>query len=353
MKGRRKLFFRIILLGFFLLCIGACSSESEKKSQVDDEKKETKQVEDKKAKKDKGIPTDEELIAVLDKNLETMQAGDIEGYMSTIHDESPSFESTKQLIEQFASQYTFDIEISDVEVVEKSVDEAKVTFTQRTMKVKGPEYKNNEVKGYHILKPYKGKWKIYESAQSSVQYLDENGNPVEDTSGVTGPDVPAFNPGTGDNVYFSEIEKLNFTIDERNWKLDYYDEDTNNGMAIAEFVLENETVENWSELYTIHYYEDGKLYSTPESFISNMDAAIREEVTGQIDFQSYDVTAEEGFYEFYIHDDQIEQNQHEVARLFYAGDDMFLVRYTRIGEPMDDATKMKWVTSLKQVTAGQ
>jgi hypothetical protein len=353
MKGRKKLFFRIILLGFFLLCIGACSSESEKKSQVDDEKKETKQVEDKKAKKDNGIPTDEELIAVLDKNLETMQAGDIEGYMKTIHDESPSYASTKQLMEQLASQYTFDIEISDVEVVEKSADEAKVTFTQRTMKVKGPEYKNNEVKGYHILKPYKGKWKIYESVQSSVQYLDENGNPVEDTTGVTGSDVPAFNPDTGDYVYFSELEKLNFTIDDRNWNLDYYDEDTNNGMAIAEFVLENETVENWSELYTIHYYEGGKLYMTPESFISNMDASIREEVTGQIDFQSYDVTAEEGFYEFYIHDDPIEPNQHEVARLFYAGDDMFLVRYTRIGEPMDDATKMKWVTSLKQVTVGQ
>ncbi|MEK6452865.1 hypothetical protein [Caldifermentibacillus hisashii] len=143
MKGKKKLFFRIILLGFFLLCIGACSSESEKKSQVDDGKKETKQVEDKKAKKEKGIPTDEELIAVLDKNLETMQAGDIEGYMKTIHDESPSYESTKQLMEQLASQYTFDIEISDVEVVEKSADEAKVAFTQRTMKVKGPEYKNN------------------------------------------------------------------------------------------------------------------------------------------------------------------------------------------------------------------
>ncbi|NWN98762.1 MAG: hypothetical protein HLX45_14925, partial [Bacillus sp. (in: Bacteria)] len=195
---------------------------------------------------------------------------------------------------------------------------------------------------------------VIDHAQDALFVVeDENGNPVEDTSGVTGPDVPAFNPGTGDYVYFSEIEKLNFTIDERNWKLDYYDEDTNNGMAIAEFVLENETVENWSELYTIHYYEGGKLYMTPETFISNMDAAIREEVTGQIDFQSYDVTAEEGFYEFYIHDDQIEQNQHEVARLFYAGDNMFLVRYTRIGEPMDDATKMKWVTSLKQVTAGQ
>lgn len=375
MGYRGKLTFFTICLSVFLLLAG-CSFQQGANKPKDEEKDKTEQVKEKKNQskeekdkdKDKAkedtVPSDKELIAVLEKNLETMLDGDIEGYMATIHDESPSYETTEQLMKQLTSQYKLDIKVDEMEVMEKSATEAKVSFVQTTIKLEGPEFMNNKTTGYHILKPYKGEWKVYESGQTDIVYLDEKGNPIDENKSGEGSgqdgnetkegpenDVPAFHADEGDYEYISEYEKLDFTIDDRNWKLDFYDEDVTNGIAIAEFVLNNETVHDWSELFTIHYYKDGKLRMEPQSFIDEMEIALHESVTGDIKFLSYDVTANEGYYEFYLQEDAVEADQHELARIFFVGNDMFIVRYTKEGEQMDDATKINWITTLKQVRA--
>lgn len=57
-------------------------------------------------------------------------------------------------------------EISNVEVMEKSEKEAKVKFIQKTVKIEGPAFRDNEITGNHVLRPEKGTWKIYNTVMT-------------------------------------------------------------------------------------------------------------------------------------------------------------------------------------------
>jgi hypothetical protein len=116
------------------------------------------------------IPSDKELIAVINDNFKALDEGNVDKYMETIHTQSPFYEQSKKLVEEISKAYKLKTEISDVEVMEKSEKEAKVKFTQKTIKIEGPVFQNNEITGYHVLRPEKGKWKIYNSIRTKTVF---------------------------------------------------------------------------------------------------------------------------------------------------------------------------------------
>ena len=120
-----------------------------------------------------GIPEDEVLISVIEKNLQMSREENTEGFLETIHKEAPGYSTMKQGLEQMFNAYDFNYELKEADVLEKSRDEARIHFIQVTKKVSGPEFQDNEVEGIHTLKRSKGDWKILNTEVTNVRFLKD------------------------------------------------------------------------------------------------------------------------------------------------------------------------------------
>jgi hypothetical protein len=109
---------------------------------------------------------------VIQANIDYMNTENIEGTLSTFHPDSPTFEITEDLVEQIFNLYDLNYKIEKLEVVKEDNQEAIVNFTQLTTKLNGPEFKNNRVKGKHILKKDGDSWKIYSTQIFNTEFLN-------------------------------------------------------------------------------------------------------------------------------------------------------------------------------------
>lgn len=327
-------FMMVMMLSIFVV---ACSEKSDDEESKDNDKK--VETADTNEKEENAVPEDEELFTVLDKNLQTIQDQDIDGYMETIHPESPAYDSTKDIMDQM-TVYTLDIELSKLSVEEKSADEAKVSYTQRSMKVDGPEYQNNEVSGFHILKPDNGKWKIFTSEATEQVALDENGEVLNTEEADMSTEVEM------EGEYASIITDLEMPFESDKWGLANYKEA--DGEAVAEFIAMDGTDDSeLSELLAVHYFEDGADLIGTEVFIDTMEKNLSEMITGKLEFNRGKITEEEGTFDFTVKEDDVELDQEEIGRAFVKDGDLFVVRYTTLVEKMDD--KDTWIEKLKEV----
>ncbi|MBR7798241.1 MAG: hypothetical protein ACQEWU_20725 [Bacillota bacterium] len=322
-KVKSLLFIFIFSLIFIVGCGAKDSSDSEKVAKASEE-----------PKAEATIPEDDTLKAVLEENIQTMMDKDLQGHMKTIHPESPGYDTTKELINSLQA-YTLDITLTDVHVEEKSAAEARLAYTQTNMKVEGPDYQNNQTTGVHILKPDNGEWKIYSSEIGETVNLDENGEVIE-----AGEAEPVM-----EGNYVEEIRSLEMPFSEDKWELGNYAEES--GEAIVEFLVSGETFENYTELLTLHYYEDGKDLIGVKNFITNMEGNLSDMIDGELQFEQMDVTNEEGFYEFAITNDSLQYDQEELARVFVKDSDMFVIRYTTMEQKIKQ--KEAWLEKLKAV----
>ncbi len=104
-------------------------------------------------------------------NINASNAEDIPAYMATIHSESPVYDQTENMLSPMFANYDLSFDISGVEVLEQSAQEAKVSFILVTRKINGPDFNDNQVTGAMILRPENGAWKIYNQQVDSVDYL--------------------------------------------------------------------------------------------------------------------------------------------------------------------------------------
>lgn len=331
----KKTVFGIILVFMISIFVVGCSDKSDAEESKDtDKNKEKEAAEAEEA--ESAVPEDEELLSVLKENIKTMQDKDIDAYMETIHPDSPAYDSTEDLLDQM-ERYELDIDISDLSVEDKSEDEATVSFTQRSMKVDGPDYQNNEIKGVHTLKPDDDVWKIYNTDATEQIALDEDGevmdDPAEDDAAMDG-DVAM------EGEYVDKLTDLEMPFGE-DWELvDYNEED---GEGIAEFTGTDEK----EDALALHYVEDGEALMGTEGLIDSMKENLSGMVTGDFDFNKEEVTDEEGLYDFTIKDDDVEYDQEEVGRVFVQDGDLFIVRYTLLDDTIDD--KDGWIEKFKEV----
>lgn len=317
-------FIIILLISIFL---AACNSEDKGTEEAKDAEaaEETNEAE---AGKDEeveaSVPEDEELFAILEENMKAMQDKDLDAYMETIHSESPAYDTTRQTIEQM-DVYTLEMELSDLEVVNKTEEEASVAYKQKTVKVDGPEFMNNEVTGVQVLRPENGTWKIYNTEKpTEVIELDENGEPIE---AAAGGEVAM------EGVYVETISSLDVPF-EGDWEIANYQEFE--GEALLEFLLPGEDYTNYTELLSFHYYENGVELLGTEELLNVMETNLAETTTGTLEFSTSDVSAEEGFYELSLTGDDVQPDQEEIARTFVKGNDLFLVRYTTVDKTIED-----------------
>ncbi|OZU87370.1 hypothetical protein CIL03_17435 [Virgibacillus indicus] len=336
-----KKFYALIILLLLTLFAAACSddtsSEAENDAEATEETDDTaNEEEDAAEEEESAIPEDEELFSLLETNIQTIVDQDTDAHMETIHSESPAYEGTEENLNILAN-YTLDMQLSDLAVEEKSEEEARVAYTQVSMKVDGPEYQNNQVKGVHVLKPEDGIWKIYDTEVLETIALDENGEEIE--AGA------AEGEAVMEGQYAELLLELEMPFDGDKWVLGNYQEAE--GEAIAEFLVAGENFENYSELLTLHYYENGNETVGITNFIDTMEANLSQIITGNLDFNRIEESEQEGIYEFAVTEDEAQLDQEEVARVFVKDNDLYVVRYTTMEQTIED--KEGWLENLKGV----
>ena len=118
---------------------------------------------------DKYYSSPEEVIQA---NIDFMNTENIEGTLSTIHPDSPAFESTEKLIDQLFKVYDLNCKLEKLAVIDENNEEAVVNFTQVTTKLKGPKFKDTRIKGTHQLKKDGDSWKIYSTKILDTEFLN-------------------------------------------------------------------------------------------------------------------------------------------------------------------------------------
>ena len=117
---------------------------------------------------------EKEVIGVLEKNLEALNNEDVDAYMSTISEESPAYDQTKELIGKIFEVYDLENKlVGKMKVIEIKEDTAKVEMTTTSKKISGPEYKDNKSTYVNLLKKYDDGWKIINTDLIETKYLDQ------------------------------------------------------------------------------------------------------------------------------------------------------------------------------------
>lgn len=293
----------LLLLSFCFLFLAACAK---------DDAEETGQMEE---------VTDEILTSVVKANVTKLMEKDLDGYMATIHTDSPVYETTKETIDELFN-YTLDIELSDLAVEEKSQDEAVVSYTQRTVKVEGPDFQDNETIGEHLLRQDAGEWKIYSSEVIEVNAIDrEEEQPKAEAVEMAG-------------NYVANFSALENPFDNEDWVLVSYNE--GEGEAAVEYIHPDKNLGNYSEIVTLDYYENGNELSGLANFISVFELNLNEMTTGTLEFERLSETETEVLYQFTLTDDSTQENQEEIGRIFVKENDIYIVRYTTVDGATQD-----------------
>jgi hypothetical protein len=109
---------------------------------------------------------------VIQTNIDYMNTEDLDGVMSTIHPDSPSFKTTENLAKQLFKIYDLNYKIEKLEVINENNQEATVNFTQLTTKISGPQFKNNRIQGVHIVRKDGDSWKLYSTKILNTEFLN-------------------------------------------------------------------------------------------------------------------------------------------------------------------------------------
>ncbi|MGJ9458534.1 hypothetical protein [Oceanobacillus sp. CF4.6] len=317
-----------ILFIFISFVFSACS-EDESIQESSDKSVRAEMEEDTEEDLQENLPEDEVLFTVIENNVNALTNGNQNEYKNTVHSESPVYDQTVDTMKQL-SPYQLDMELSGLSVEEKTEEEARVSFTQTTIKMEGSEFQNNKTSGIHVLKNENGNWKIYQTEVEEVITLDED---------VLSEEV------TMEGEYTDYITNLKTPFDDGGWTLGNYQEAE--GEAIAEYLPSNEDFSNLTELLTIHYYQDGNHHIGIENFLSEMENNLTEVSTGSLEFNRLEQSSEEGIIEFALTDDEVLFDQEEVVRVFIKENDLFALRYTTLEKKIDN--KKAWIDMLKDI----
>ena len=108
---------------------------------------------------------------VLD-NLNALQNEDLTLMMGTIHTQSLSYLTTKQQIVPLMENYELRYELLSFDFIGMSGDYAIGRTKQRTVKVSGPAFRNNEIDMIQVFKKENDRWKFWSQAILYIRYID-------------------------------------------------------------------------------------------------------------------------------------------------------------------------------------
>jgi hypothetical protein len=139
-------------------------------------------------------------------------------------------------------------------------------------------------------------------------------------------------------------ETMDLIFDGRAWKNGY--EAHNSAQAITEYVLEGETVENWTELVTAHRFLGLQSQVTLKSFMEIMQKDLYR-TCPSTRWEIISESPEDLIYSWQLMNCAGQDNQYEIARLILGRTAVHLIRYTHKAPMLDSRRYEIWLALLK------
>ncbi len=117
-----------------------------------------------------GTP-EEAIKALIEKQVDAMNKGDVEGYLATLDPGSTLYEMNKALYEPLLSQYKFEVTLEKFEIVNVGEKEATIKKVFVTKKISGPDFVDNRTEIEDKLVKRDDGWKVNESTPGTVEEL--------------------------------------------------------------------------------------------------------------------------------------------------------------------------------------
>lgn len=141
-------------------------------------------------------------------------------------------------------------------------------------------------------------------------------------------------------------ERGNPLFDDRSWKLGW---SQNQDAAIyEEYVVNGESVENWSELVTIQFFPGLQTQTHPEIFEANQQASLSS-VCPEVKWESLSQSEDERIWKWSIKGCPGQPDQSEIARLKKTDGGFHLWHYAIKKSPMPSENETLWLEKLKAI----
>jgi hypothetical protein len=127
-------------------------------------------------------------------------------------------------------------------------------------------------------------------------------------------------------------------LDGRKWKVGH--EAKEDGRLIREYVLENEDVNNWTELFSIQQFSDVPV--DPQEFYKLFVEGLQQAVPqNKVESRVIKDSPNTLLGEWWVAD-KSPNDQHEWIKIFKEGNDLLIVRYTTKKVKDVDSIRKKW-----------
>lgn len=110
---------------------------------------------------------------VISENIEYILKEDLELTLTTIHTQSPNYKSTAQIMQQLFATYDLKYEILDIDFIGVDEEYAYARVLQKSEKISGPQFSNNELDALQVFKREDGQWKLWSQANLTINYLTD------------------------------------------------------------------------------------------------------------------------------------------------------------------------------------
>jgi hypothetical protein len=155
--------------------------------------------------------------------------------------------------------------------------------------------------------------------------------------------APALAPGAKPAVSNAHVPPAMKLAGEL-WKLGYHEE--NPKYDIAEYVIENQTIDNWLQMFT--YQKFKVAYPAGLLLVNFADQQIAELKKRKYDlvYTVHSSSADDAIIEFQIKS-PVDQQQDEIQRLVKGDKEFYILHYVSKKMDMGDVERNKWIAILK------
>ncbi len=117
-------------------------------------------------------PVADALEKLVESNLKYSQQEDIDKVMATMHSQSPSYLPTKNAMASIFPNYEISYELLSFRFIAYDGDLAYARIKQRTRKISGPAFNDNEIDMVQAYRKEAGEWKIWSQMNIDIKYID-------------------------------------------------------------------------------------------------------------------------------------------------------------------------------------
>jgi tetratricopeptide (TPR) repeat protein len=165
--------------------------------------------------------------------------------------------------------------------------------------------------------------------KKALEYYPEHGGAID-----------ALKKFDGSGYAQDRANKLQPHFDNRKWVLGY--QGSIDTASLMEYVIEGETVENWSELVTVASQKQ----TTPEEFMKTTKERIAR-LCPTIEWKVLSKSDKEIMYECMITNCPGQDNQHEIARIISGENGIHRMHYVTKKVPITSEKREEWIGLLK------